>query len=299
MSHPDLVSRALHDLPFAKMTGSGNDFVFFDGRHVDRALLTRPEVIQAICNRYNGIGADGLVVLEALDTLDRGEQVRTHTGAAPRASARIHYFNSDGSPADLCGNATLCATTLAVDLGLAPPESITLDTPAGVISSRVVGASPEIDLQAVTDVDDRVAIAADPGEARIGFAKAGIPHVVVLSDEVERIPLKARGPVLRHHPALGPSGANVNWVSKLADGRWRYRTFERGVEGETLACGTGAVATAVLLVTWGLASSPVRLVTSSTREVEVALQKSPSGWRPTLRGEGRIVFRGRIGDLGV
>jgi len=280
---------SLSDVPFAKMTGSGNDFVFFDSRNVPIDIVTSPDMIQVICNRHNGIGADGVVVLE---------------GIIGAAHARIHYFNSDGSAADLCGNATLCSTTMSVELGLASAPDMVLLTPAGKIRSRIVNGLPEIDLQPVHDIGPDVAIPLDVGEQRIGFATAGIPHLVVLCADADSIDVASRGPRLRYHVAVGPQGANVNWVSRRGDGSWRYRTYERGVEGETQACGTGAVATAVLLASWGLASSPVTIRTSSGRDLVVSLaalvgiESGASGrWQPTLRGEGRVVFRGRIATL--
>lgn len=284
----------LTGVPFAKMTGSGNDFVFFDARQVDRLRITRPEVIQAICNRYNGIGADGIVVLEPV------AHVNSHAPVATDVNAIIHYFNSDGSPADLCGNATLCSTAMAVEMGIANIREMGLATPAGHIASRIANGLPEIDLQAVADVRPDVPIALGTGERRVGFAMAGIPHVVVLCDDADAIDVVGRGPGLRRHEALGPAGANVNWVSARADGTWRYRTFERGVEGETLACGTGAVATAVLLTTWGLSAADATIRTSSGRDLIVRLTALPGGgYAPSLRGEGRVVFRGTIGTLPI
>lgn len=275
----------LAGIPFAKMTGSGNDFVFFDARDAALSLLTSPDVVRAICNRNNGIGADGIVVLEPV---------------APPSNARIHYYNSDGTPADLCGNATLCSTTMTTELGLSGSGEISLLTPAGEIRSRVLDGLPEIELQPVTEIQPSIGIDLAPGEQRVGFTIAGIPHLVVLCDDADSVDLETRGPILRRHAVLGAPGANVNWVSRMKDGRWRYRTFERGVEGETLACGTGAVATAILLATWQLAQSPVRILTSSGRELHVTLRASktaPGGYNPTLRGEGRVVFRGRIATL--
>ena len=273
----------LQGIAFAKMTGSGNDFVVFDGRDVPLEIVTSPEVIRSICNRYNGIGADGLVVLEP---------------ATPDADIRIHYFNSDGTPADLCGNATLCSTTMAALLGMAASSAMTLTTPAGLIASRLTAGLPEIDLPPVTTLQTELPIPLIRGEQRIGFAVAGIPHLVILCEDADRVDVEGRGPLLRRHPALEPAGANVNWVSPLPGGHWRYRTFERGVEGETLACGTGAIATAVLLTAWGYATTPtVTIRTSSGRDLQVRLTPTPSpsvGYQPTLRGEGRVVFRGVI-----
>jgi diaminopimelate epimerase len=274
-------------IPFVKMTGSGNDFVFFDGRLVPLEVVNSPEMIRAICNRNNGIGADGLVVLEP---------------EAGAAQVRIHYYNSDGTPADLCGNATLCSTALAAELGLSRAAGMSLATPAGLIQSRLTSSGPEIDLRPVTDMRPEMPIGLSGGETRIGFALAGIPHLVVLCDEVARIDVEARGPILRHHAACGAGGANVNWVSAMPDGHWRYRTFERGVEGETLACGTGAVATAVLLAQWGVATPPtIRIQSSSGKALTVSLRPLPSpelpGFAPTLHGEGRVVFRGTLANL--
>ncbi len=285
----------LTGLPFAKMTGSGNDFVFFDGRAVELSLVTEPEAIRAICNRHNGIGADGIVVLEAL--AQPASQASTGDQSERGATARIHYFNSDGTPADLCGNATLCSTTMSIEMGMTHGRDVTLMTPAGQIDGRRVGDESEIDLQPVREVREDVEIALAAGERRVGFAVAGIPHLVVLCEDAEAVDVAGRGPSLRRHPALGAAGANVNWVSRLADGRWRYRTFERGVEGETLACGTGAVAAAVVLCAWGLAESPVVIQTSSGRNLTVSLRRDGDAWVPRLRGEGRVVFRGQIGLL--
>lgn len=285
----------LRDIPFAKMTGSGNDFVFFDGRVIDPSRVTAPEVIQAICNRHNGIGADGVVVLEPI--LESASA--PSAASAEQSHARILYFNSDGSAADLCGNATLCSTSMSVELGLADPSGMGLETPSGRIASRLLNGVPEIDLQPVSVVVPAAAIDLMPGERQIGFAIAGIPHLVVLCDDADAVDLETRGPTLRHHPSSGAAGANVNWVSARPDGSWRYRTFERGVEGETLACGTGAVATAIVLSVWNVTDSPVRILTSSGRELTVRWTRENEKWNPTLRGEGRVVFRGRIGELPI
>ncbi|MCC6243803.1 MAG: diaminopimelate epimerase [Gemmatimonadaceae bacterium] len=277
----------LRDIPFVKMSGSGNDFVFIDGRRVDRARVTSPEAIQAICDRRRGVGADGLVVLEPTMSAEGEAGV----------GATIFYFNSDGSPADLCGNATLCSTRLAVDWEIAASTSLVLTTPAGPIRATLCSEQPQIELPPVSAVTVDSAVEAAPGERRIGFALAGIPHLVVLCDDADTVDVAGRGPVLRRHAAGGPSGANVNWVSALPNGRWRYRTFERGVEGETLACGTGAVATAVLLASWGLVNNSATIQSSSGRDLDVSLTRDGDRWIPRLSGEGRVVYRGVIENL--
>jgi diaminopimelate epimerase len=266
------------------MTGSGNDFVCFDARDVPLSRVSLPEVISSICNRYNGIGADGIVLLEQ---------------GAPTADVRIHYFNRDGTPADLCGNATLCSTALSAGLALGSQSGMTLETPSGLIASRIADGLPEIDLLPVTSVRTTMPIDLVAGEHRIGYATAGIPHLVILCADADLVDVAGRGPLLRRHEASGLSGANVNWVSPRPDGRWRSRTFERGVEGETQACGTGAVATAVLLAAWGYATDEMLAIrTSSGRDLQVRLSRAAHGYRPTLRGEGRIVYQGTIASLG-
>ncbi|GJG88698.1 diaminopimelate epimerase [Gemmatimonadetes bacterium T265] len=273
---------------FYKLTGSGNDFVFFDERAGsdvggNSAALRTPEVIAAVCDRRNGIGADGVVFLEVADS----------------AEVQIAYYNRDGSRAALCGNATLCTARLAAVLGAVPdPRApFVVATDAGRIEARVDGsADPVIALGPVRDVA-AIAPGAVPesGERAIGYALAGVPHLVVLVDDVDRVPVDARGAALRAPTNDRPDGANVNWVAPVGD-RWRMRTFERGVEGETLACGTGAVATATLIAQWTGSTSPVVLVTSSGRAVEVT-PTTEDGGAALLAGEGRLVFAGRLAAL--
>ena len=264
---------------FFKMTGSGNDFLVFDVADGDPAALEDPQVIRAVCARGMGVGADGIVILD-------------RSGRVPS----IRYYNADGTRADLCGNATLCSVALSASGGRLPGGTIRTD--AGELAARLVDGVPEVQLEPIeglrTDVPQ---VKLEPGERRAGFAVAGVPHLVILCDDLATVPVEARGPVLRRHPAVGSTGANVNWVGKK-DGRWAYRTFERGVEGETLACGTGAVVTAALLAAWGAAKSPVELWTSSNRPLVVTLPADPHG-RASLRGEGRLVFEGKLVDPGI
>jgi diaminopimelate epimerase len=295
---------ALAGAPFTKMTGSGNDFVVFDGREVSLEAVTQPEVIRAICDRHNGIGADGLVVLSpaTTDSRDRGASM------APPPALLLKYFNRDGTLGELCGNATLCSTALAVRGGLAPADQVQLRTDAGLVRARVIENEPEIDIAPVVEVradhTDTVQLAA--GQRRVGYARVGVPHVVIVLEDaaaLERVAVSAEGRPLRQPAPHQPDGANVNWVAPLHDGRWAYRTYERGVEDETQACGTGAIAAAILLTIWGLADGPVTLMTRSGRPVTVTLRTDDAvaagstAWRPSLRGEGRIVFRGTLEAL--
>jgi len=271
---------------FYKMSGSGNDFIIFDMRKESASAVDDPVVIQALCGRGTGVGADGVVFLESSET--------------EGADFRMRYFNSDGSPADMCGNAALCLTRLAADLGAGKAAGMRFETPSGVLDARIAGAQPEVDLPSVREVRPDAGIALAPGELRMGWAMPGIPHLVVLRERLDDFDLIARGRALRMDPSLRPAGANVNFVARAPEGvgraAWQVRTYERGVEGETLACGTGAVATAILLAVWQLSGLETTLRTKSEREVVVRLRRDGGAWSPSLRGEGRLVFTGELAD---
>lgn len=264
---------------FYKMTGSGNDFVFVDARAEPAGDLERPETIDAVCARGTGVGADGIVFIE--------------DPTSGRERFAIRYFNRDGSPA-FCGNASLCSVRLAVELGIvAPGEDFEFGTLTGAVRGRLGADGPEIDIQPVTGLRPDAGFTPKAGEQRLGFAVVGVPHVVVRCDDVDAVDVVGRGRPIRLDPAL-ESGANVNFVSKSADG-WRMRTYERGVEAETLACGSGAVATAALLESWSESGSMTIIRTRSGLPLRVRFSESASGRRtPSLGGEGRIVFRGEL-----
>src|SRR5438270_7180298 len=238
---------------FYKMSGSGNDFVMVDARTEPRGRLAEPSVIQRVCARGTGVGADGIVFLEGSRSAD----------------VRLTYLNADGSQADFCGNATLCTTRLATELGMAAASGLTIETDSGLVRARISGGRPEIDLQPVTQVRPEAAeIPLQAGETRIGFSLVGVPHLVIQCDDVATVDVVGRGRPLRSHPSLS-HGANVNFVSRGSGGVWRYRTYERGVENETLACGSGAVATAILLTAWREAAGPVEIETRSGKLLRV------------------------------
>jgi diaminopimelate epimerase len=265
------------------MCGSGNDFVFFDAIALPAGALGSEEGIRTLCARATGIGADGVVFLEPPDDPGAG------------AAFRMRYHNSDGSRASMCGNAALCSTRLAVELGHADPAGFVFQSDAGLVRARMRDGSPEIGLAPVVAVRDDAGLCLAPGERRIGYATAGVPHLVVEVEDIAAVPLDGRGRELRFDPSL-EHGANVNFVAPATDG-WRMRTYERGVEGETLACGSGAIATATVLAAWGQSTTAeVVIATSSGKPLVVRLPaRADDG--PSLRGEGRLVFRGTLGEL--
>lgn len=265
-----------------KMTGSGNDFVMIDGRTspVDQ---WDAEQIRTICGRRTGLGADGLAILEP--------------GSEPGA-VRFHFFNNDGNRTEMCGNASLCATRLAARLELADPDGMTLETDVGPVRARVLAGPGERAEIVLPDVRNGqtpdIPLAA--GERSVHLVMVGVPHLVVEVDCVgsPELDILTRGRELRWHPALLTGGANVNFTS-AEGGKWKMRSYERGVEGETLACGTGAVAVAATLARAGLVELPWTVETASGKMLEVSAQSASDAdlllAAPRLAGEARIVYR--------
>ena len=272
---------------FHKMTGSGNDFVMVDGRTSNPADWSR-DAIARICDRRNGIGGDGLVFVSP---------------AGPDA-VRMTYFNSDGSPAPMCGNAALCSTRLAARLEMADPAGMTLITEAATFSTRCTGPGHMAELHLPdAALPEVVPVPLEPGEQWIRLGTVGVPHAVVLVDDIARVDVVGRGRVLRFHAAMGSGGANVNFIGRTSsdtrgDGSppipdWALRTYERGIEAETLSCGTGTVAAALALGSLGLAALPLAIRSSSGKVLSVSAQIDGTIGRDVwLAGEGRLVAQG-------
>ena len=268
-------------VPFFKMTGSGNDFVVLDGRGTTPDEWP-PERIRAICDRRMGAGADGLVIL------------------APEGPAvRMNFYNCDGGRAAMCGNAALCSTALAAHLGLGDGKGMTLATDAGEFRTRAgAGAwTAELNLPPFAAPAAVPGIATEPGEADIALATVGVPHLVILVGDVDQVDVPRRGRELRHHPALGEAGANANFISapRRGDPAWRIRTFERGVEGETGACGTGAVSSAIVAAMRRELAPPIAVITSSGSMLRVDFRMEDGRVTDvSLEGDAEIIREGEM-----
>ncbi|MCL6508478.1 MAG: diaminopimelate epimerase, partial [Bryobacteraceae bacterium] len=231
-----------------------------------------------------GVGADGLVFL---------------TPEGP-GQVRMRYFNSDGSPAALCGNASLCASRLAAYLEMASPDGMVLLTDAGPVRTR---CSKGVELAEIClppfELPRPLGLEPTLGEQGFYMATVGVPHLVVLTEDAEAVDVASRGRELRNHPVFAPSGVNVNFVSPPKGGNgatWLIRTYERGVEAETLACGTGTVAAAYALDVAGLRPLPSDWQTIKGIRLGVAGRSDQTMARDTwLVGEGRLVFTGILG----
>jgi diaminopimelate epimerase len=263
-------------LSFTKMHGAGNDFLLVLAQDLPAAGLTR-DGIATLCDRHKGVGGDGLIVV----------------GPAAGADFRMTYYNADGGEAEMCGNGARCAVAFAHARGLAP-SPCRFATASGVLDGWV--HTPD-DIEVTLPVWRNLALNLSlGGGVRTGHhaCDTGVPHLVVPVENVDTVDVAAEGPPLRRHAAFAPAGTNVDWVDARGPaGAWRLRTFERGVEGETLACGTGAAATAVVLWTLGLTTSPVTLLTRGGDRLTVTVTDDPAR-ALRLRGPAVVAFHGEV-----
>lgn len=264
---------------FSKYTGAGNDFVIVRAEEVrlrDPALLAR-----RICPRRTGVGVDGLVLLRSV---------------SPR-HVRVRFFNPDGSEFSTCGNGSRCAARYASDRGLAEAGGMTLVTDAGEVGARVHEGEGEGEVTLEYRQEAEVARALDVEVAgrtrRAWLVRIGTPHLVVPLETVPEEDFEEICRPLRRHPGLGTEGANVDLVALRGPDRARIRTFERGVEGETLACGSGAMAATLALRAQGLCGRRLSLLTRSGETLGVTLRE---GGRIELTGPARPVFDGVFPD---
>jgi diaminopimelate epimerase len=263
-------------LPFFKMHGAANDFVVVDVR--ERAV---PEPIgpwvAKVCDRRRGVGADGVLLLAA----DRDYDFA------------MRYYNADGQSADYCGNGARCLARLALDLGMGGGREVQFRTGAGGQRARRAGNGRLIELEfgRVQAADAPIDVEAAGRHFEGVRIVAGVPHFVTPVERVEWVPVAEWGTALRHHERFGPEGANVDFVAPLGASRVAMRTYERGVEGETLACGSGAIATAIWAAGQGHAS-PVQILTAGGDELSVGFRAASGGYDVSLTGPAEFVFEG-------
>ena len=213
---------------FAKMNGCGNDFIVIDNR--DDVLPCAPDQFAVRhCERRKNVGADGLMLLENSDAAD----------------FCMVFYNSDGSRAEMCGNAARCLAMFAFRYGIVGPR-MTFETLAGPVRGEVDGDLVTIGMANVDLPEPVRAVAVGPHRYEVHFIEAGVPHTILYCDEAEAVDVDGLGRELRYHEAFAPRGTNVDFVQLTGPGSIRLRTYERGVEAETMACGTGAIAAAVV-----------------------------------------------------
>jgi diaminopimelate epimerase len=264
-------------LRFTKMNGAGNDFVLIDNR-AGNVHLNR-EQIAHLCDRHRGIGADGILLLEK---------------PVNHADFRMRYFNADGGEAEMCGNGARCFARFANKVAGAQ-DKISFETPAGVISAQLNGDL--VTLQMTEPADLRLNVKLDiRGENRtIHFVNSGVPHVVIPLSRIDGVDVRLEGAAIRYHEMFSPKGANVNFIEKRGDKKIAVRTYERGVEDETLACGTGVVASAIVFAASENISGPVAVLVRGGDELQVGFEKTGMQFKNvSLTGRAEFVFEGTI-----
>ena len=246
-------------IQFARMHGSGNDFVVVDDR-AGRLRAHRQKLARAACDRRQGLGGDGLLLLS---TSENGHVV-------------MDYMNADGNDADMCGNGAACAIRRAWELGFFAGLDTILDTSAGEIAAHLSGF--HVTMHMTDPKNERLHLAVPTSEGTLTghFIDTGVPHLVLFVADAAKVNLEELGPEIRHHPMF-PSGCNVNWASPVDLNAFRMRTFERGVEGETWSCGTGATAIALLAHRLGLAKAPIEIRASGGGTLRIELDEAPNG----------------------
>lgn len=264
-------------LKFWKMHGARNDFVLFDNRDgtfpvQDRAFITH------VAARNEGIGSEGVILIEPSDSSD----------------FRMRFFNPDGVPAAMCGNGARCAALLAFELG-AVEKMMSIETAAGQIRAQIL---PDGVCIWMTDPVDWVLEASLDLAGRqltYSFVNTGVPHVVMRTGDLHDVDVKEIGSAVRRHRNFAPAGTNVNFVQILRNGDFSVRTYERGVEAETLTCGTGVTACALVAAKNGWVRLPVTVKTRSGDQLVIDGQLTKTGARDvTLTGPARHVFEGTI-----
>jgi diaminopimelate epimerase len=247
---------------FVKMHGAGNDFVVIDRRPLTLGDGDLTAFVRAVCDRRRGVGADGVLFLEA---------------APDGFDFAMRYHNRDGGEAELCGNGGRCLAAFAVAHGFGADGRVRFVSAAGAHEARVEDGRVAIVLGDAEAPRLGLVLDTPVGTVEAAYVKVGVPHLVVEVPDVAAVDLAVLGPVLRAHPELGAEGANVDVAQVIAADRVRLRTFERGVEGETLACGTGAAATAIALVARGRVRAPVTLEVESGDALVVRFEQAEDG----------------------
>jgi diaminopimelate epimerase len=265
-------------LDFKKMVGAGNDFIVIDSGLKDLNVLTKK-----ICDRKTGIGADGVLVIEKSKIAD----------------FKMRIFNADGSEAEMCGNGLRCAV-LYKGIG----KKVKVETKAGIYEGEIIGDNRvRVKMEDPKDLRLDFPLSVNTRKIKVNFINTGVPHTVVFVQGIDKINVGAIGSVIRYHKEFRPKGTNVNFAEIMDSGNVKIRTYERGVEGETLSCGTGSVASAII-TNYKAPSNETKgkQITDSKINVHtqggiliVGFKKVINEIRDVyLEGEAKIVFEGGI-----
>lgn len=269
------------NISFKKMVASGNDFIIIERSHPNVLEKKLPMLAKRICNMKYGIGADGMLLLEK----------------SKKADIKMRVFNADGSEAQMCGNGARCVAFYLNAIHSKHETILKIETKAGIINSEVSETCVRINLTAPKNLKLDFPIKVNNRGLKVNFINTGVPHTVIFVEGLEKIDVDKLGREIRYHDQFKPAGTNVNFVEILNENSIKVRTYERGVEAETLACGTGSVASA-LITSCRFPISDSRRINVLTRSGEVLIihfnkfkNKFSNVW---LEGKAEIVFKGEI-----
>ena len=260
------------------MSGSGNDFIIIDNREhvVDEADLHG--LIVGSCRRKMSAGADGFILIEPSETVD----------------FRWRFYNADGSRAEMCGNGARCAARFAF-LNQIAAAQMSFQTDVGTVSARVDGIRVKVSMPDPAELKLDYSVKLENGPLTVSSVNTGVPHVVVINEKVEDMDVFALGREIRYHPDFSPAGTNANFICPLEDGGISIRTYERGVEDETLACGTGSIASAIVSAKKLNLSAPIRVRTRGGEDLTIYFSEKDGVFADIfLEGDARVIYKGEL-----
>lgn len=265
-------------IPFFKMSGSGNDFIIIDNR---KSVVNAPDItdfITKVCRRKVSVGSDGFILVEDDAAVD----------------FKWRFYNSDGSVPEMCGNGARCAARFAYLNGIAGAE-MSFRTDAGIVSARIKDEQVKINLPAPSDLSIDYTIQLENRSLTVSSVNTGVPHVVIPVDDIDGADVFKLGREIRYHERYAPAGTNVNFMHSLSGDRIAIRTYERGVEDETLACGTGSIAGAIVAACKLGKKSPVDVLTQSGGHLLIYFRKEADTFDDIyLEGDARVIYRGEL-----
>jgi diaminopimelate epimerase len=262
-------------LHFTKMNGAGNDFVMVDNRQ--NSLVLDKAAIARICDRHRGVGGDGLIAVEP---------------AQNGADFRMRYYNADGGEAEMCGNGARCFGRFAARLS-GKTDAVSFETMAGVITARLLGENVQIEMSLPHSFQLGTTLDLAGETHTVHAVNTGVPHAVVFVDNLEAVDIRKLGAALRYHSHFAPKGTNANFVAKVGPQALAIRTYERGVEDETLACGTGMVACALIFHSLTGAASPIAVQVKGGDTLKISFEHDGAAYSNVkLTGPADFVFEG-------
>jgi diaminopimelate epimerase len=268
----------MNQIPFYKMSGAGNDFIIIDNRNQIVADKDLSGFIASICRRKMSAGADGLILIEASDKFD----------------FRWRFFNSDGSKAEMCGNGARCAARFAHVIGIAG-TTLSFETEAGVVSAQINEDRVKVKMPDPSNLKLTYPLKLSNRSLEISSVNTGVPHAVVMVEQVADVDVVTLGREIRLHQTFAPAGTNANFVQRSKGNAIEIRTYERGVEDETLACGTGAIASAIISARRFQMNSPVDVKTRSGEYLTIYFSAKDGQFDDIyMEGGARIIYSGEL-----